>query len=242
MLKLTGKKFNFLADERGFIAAYPEGIGGHWNDFRNDPIDYSHREKVDDTGFISALIEKLAAEYPVDAQKVFVTGIFNGGFMSFRLVCELSEKIKGIAAVSATHPIDAEGRCRPARSVNIMIINGTDDPLVPYNGGFVEILGRRRGRIMSTDDTLRFWVGADKCAGEPVIEDLPDNNANDGTRVRKISYPSCTGNARVILYSVLGGGHTWPGGIQYLPKRLIGITSRQINACDVIWDFFGSIK
>src|SRR5271157_1299288 len=71
MLRLTGKKFNFLADDRGFIVAHPEGIGGHWNDFRDDPIDYSHKEKVDDTGFISALIDKLAAEYPVDARRVF---------------------------------------------------------------------------------------------------------------------------------------------------------------------------
>src|SRR5208337_3461333 len=105
-----------------------------------------------DIGFISALVDKLAAEYPVDAHRVFATGISNGGFMSFRLACELSEKIKGIAAVSATHPVTSREKCRPARSVNIMIINGTDDPLVPYNGGYVEVLGRRRGRVMSTDD------------------------------------------------------------------------------------------
>src|SRR5208337_616682 len=67
MLRLTGGRFNLLADDKGFFVAYPEGIGGHWNDFRDDPIDYSHREKVDDIGFISALVDKLAAEYPVDA-------------------------------------------------------------------------------------------------------------------------------------------------------------------------------
>ncbi len=242
MLGLTKGGFNALADQKGFFVAYPEGIRGNWNDFRSDPIDYAHRENLDDAGFISALIDKLASEYPVDAQRVFATGISNGGFMSLRLACELSEKIRGIAAVTATHPVEAEGKCRPSRPMNIMIINGTTDPLVPYNGGYVEAFGTRRGKVLSTEDTLRFWVEAGKCTVAPVIEDLPDNNSNDGTRVRKISYLSCSGNARVVLYSILGGGHTWPGGRQYLSKRLVGVASQQVDACVLIWDFFSSVK
>jgi polyhydroxybutyrate depolymerase len=242
MLSLTKQQFNTLADAKGFYVAYPEGIGGHWNDFRDDPIDYAHQKNIDDTGFISALIDKLAVDYPLDTERVFATGISNGGFMSFRLACELSAKIKAIAAVTASHPVSMEGKCRPARAIHVLILNGTKDPLVPYNGGYVEVLGIKRGRVISTDDSVRFWVAVNKCAGTPAIEDLPDNNSNDGTKVKKISYGPCSGNTRVILFSIEGGGHTWPDGIQYLSKRIVGNTSRQINACDVIWDYFGSIK
>jgi polyhydroxybutyrate depolymerase len=124
----------------------------------------------------------------------------------------------------------------------VLILNGTKDPLVPYGGGYVEVFGIKRGRVISTDDTVRFWVATNKCPGTPAIEDLPDNNSNDGTKVKKISYGPCSGNTRVTLFSIEGGGHTWPDGTQYLPKRIVGNTSRQINACDVIWDYFGSIK
>jgi polyhydroxybutyrate depolymerase len=242
MLRLTKQKFNALSDMHGFYVAYPEGIRRHWNDFHEDPISYAHDENIDDVGFISSLIDTLAAEYPIDPDRVFVTGISNGGFMSYRLACELSLKIRGIAAVTATHSLSTGGKCRPERPVNIMVINGTDDPLVPYNGGEVMVLGSSRGRVISTDDTVRFWTGVNKCSGAAVVRDLPDNNTNDGTRVKKTSFGPCAGNARVVLYRIEGGGHTWPGGMPYLPKRIIGNTSRQIDACDVIWEFFSSIK
>ena len=126
--------------------------------------------------------------------------------------------------------------------MNLMIINGTDDPLVPFNGGEVMVFGKGRGRIISTDDTLRYWRGVNKCPDSPAARDLPDNNSNDGTRVKKITYGPCEGNALVVLYRIEGGGHTWPGGMPYLPKRIIGNLSLQINACDVIWDFFSRIQ
>ncbi|OHD65713.1 MAG: hypothetical protein A2176_13850 [Spirochaetes bacterium RBG_13_51_14] len=242
MAGLTKNRFNELADIAGFYVAYPEGLKRSWNDFRNDTSSYAHEKKIDDVGFISGLIDRLAAEYPIDKGRVFVTGISNGGFMSFRLACELSGKIRGIAAVTATHPVDQEKNCAPSRPMNVLIINGTTDPIVHYNGGEVTLMGAGRGSILSTDDTVRFWVRFNRCQGGPETQDLPDRDPRDRTRVRRLSYGPCGAGTRVVLYRVENGGHTWPGGVRYLFTGIIGHTSRDINACDEIWEFFSGIQ
>ncbi len=242
MIGLTGNRFNELANSAGFYAVYPSGLGKSWNDLRDDASGYAHREGIDDTGFIAALIDRLAGDYPVDVKRVFVTGISNGGFMCYRLACELSGKVRAVAAVTATNPVGTKGRCRPQQSVSVMIINGTDDPIVPYNGGEVTLLGSSRGRVESTDDTVSDWVGIDACPGVRETRDLPDRDPGDRTRVSVDAYGPCAAGARVVLYRVEGGGHTWPGGRQYLPARIIGRTSRDINASDEIWNFFNGLR
>jgi polyhydroxybutyrate depolymerase len=242
MIGLTGNRFNELADTAGFYAVYPSGLGKSWNDLRDDASGYAHREGIDDTGFIAALIDRLVADYPVDVNRVFATGISNGGFMCYRLACELSGKVRAVAPVAATNPADLDGQCRPLRSVSVMIINGVDDPIVPYNGGEVTLLGSSRGRVVSTDDTVSYWARIDACPGERQMRDLPDLDPGDRTRVRVGTYGPCAGGTRVVLYRIEGGGHTWPGGLQYLPARFIGRTSHDINACDEIWNFFNGIR
>jgi polyhydroxybutyrate depolymerase len=241
LVKLTKGRFNELADRDGFYAVYPTGLGKSWNDFRENRSGYSHRENIDDVGFISALIDRLITAYPIDKNRVFATGMSNGGFMSYRLACELSGKIRGIAAVAATHPVGADTLCHSSRPMSVLIINGTDDPIVPYNGGEVSLFGISRGRNVSTDDTIAFWEKADGCTGGRETLELPDSDPADGTRVTRISSASRTG-ARVVLYRVVGGGHTWPGGWHYLPTTFIGRTSRDFNACDEIWAFFSGIR
>jgi polyhydroxybutyrate depolymerase len=114
-----------------------------------------------------------------------------------------------------------------------MIINGTKDPIEPWNGGEVHF-----GMMMSVAETVKFWVNKNRCTIQPLSIQLPDNGSKDGTSVRVETYAGGKAGAEVILYSVEGGGHTWPGGRQYLPKSIIGRTSRQFNASEVIWQFF----
>ncbi|MBN2077840.1 MAG: hypothetical protein JW838_02670 [Spirochaetes bacterium] len=242
MISLTRGRFNELAERDGFLVAYPDGIGRHWNDFRDDPIDYAHRNNIDDVGFIRALIDAIAARHPVDGKRVFATGISNGGFMCYRLACELGDRIRGVAVVTANHPEGAKERCRPARPVSVMILNGTEDPLVPYHGGHVTVLKRKRGAIVSTDETVAFWAGANACSAAPRREALPDADPGDGTRIERITYRDCGEGTSVILYRIIGGGHTWPGGKPYLSERIVGRVSRDIAACDVIWKFFTSME
>lgn len=242
MIKITRQRFNRLADEKGFIVAYPKGIRNTWNDGRDDDANYVFREGIDDVGFISAVINYLSANSTADAGRVFVTGLSNGGFMCFRLACELSDKICGIAAVTASLPVEMKNRCLPGKSVNIMIINGTKDHIVPYNGGDLIFLGINRGKIMSSEETFRYWARKNGCTGKTRTEELPDTDHKDQTTVTSLSFSSCKSNTQVKLYTVINGGHTWPGGSQYLNSRFIGHTSHDISACDIIWNFFSTIK
>ena len=121
-----------------------------------------------------------------------------------------------------------------------MAINNVDDPLVPFEGG--EIYGHfhrvKLGEVLSVDESVGFWVKRNGCSTTPVMIEEPDRDPNDGTIVTSKHYLNGNEGTEVILYIVDGGGHTWPGGIQYLPKWVIGKTSRDFNASEVIWEFF----
>ncbi len=236
VVRVTRAGFHELAEEHGFIVVYPEGLHRFWNDGR--PIRGRYSD-ADDVGFIDAMIEQIASQYPLDRRRIFSTGISNGGHMSYRLACELSDQIAGIAPVAALLPGHLVETCAPVRPVGVLIMAGTDDPLVPYGGGDVQVGRARRGAVLSAQETARFWAAANHCDAEPLTTLLPDADPDDGTRIRHTVYNG--GDAPVELYTVEGGGHTWPGGWQYLPARIVGKTSREIDACRVIWDFFASL-
>jgi len=235
MVKLTG--FNALADRETFIVVYPDGFENHWNDGRGAQWQ-SHVENTDDVGFISALIDRLSDELNIDAKRVYVTGISNGGMMSHRLGCELSQKIAAISPVASNIPVNMASVWSPSRPMPVLIINGTDDPLERWEGGEIRLGRNTYGVVVSVADTVKFWVDKDGCSSPPVVTQLPDKAPHDGTTVWTEVYGGCEGGAEVVLYAIEGGGHTWPGGIQYLPEWVIDKTSREFNASEVIWQFF----
>ncbi len=233
--------FNEIADANGFIVVYPDGIDNSWNDGRE-----VNASGVDDVGFIAALIEMLVADYGADPERVFVTGISNGGYMSMRLACELADRVAGAAIVTAGLSEALSATCAPAQPVAMLIMNGTDDPIVPYDGGQVDlsVLGERgeRGATLSTDDSIAFWTAFNECADADSAPETALGNAAplDRTRVYVTTYSDCT--APVVRYRIEGGGHTWPGTRQYLPVGIIGRTSRDIDGSAVIWEFFASLN
>jgi len=238
MVELTRKRFDKLADGEGFLVAYPEGVEKHWNDGREIERYRAHREKIADTGFILAMIDHLAQRYNIDPRRVYAVGISNGGMMALRLACDASGRFAAVAAVAATMPADLQPQCNPANRLSVLLMHGTDDPLIPWKGGEIRIGRRHLGRILSAPDTAAFWVKQNRCRRAPISSELPDVEFDDDTRVRRETYRNCGHGTEVVLYAVDGGGHTWPGGRQYLPAFLIGNTSRDIDASDVIWEFF----
>ena len=189
-------------------------------------------------GFLHTLIAALLFEFALDPARVYVTGMSNGGLMAYRLACELADQIAAIAPVAALMPADLA--CAPSRPIGVLVIAGTSDPLVPYQGGAVKALFRERGYVRSADETVRLWAQANGCTAAPKVMMLPSVDPSDSTRIRVTQYEGCA--APVALYTVEGGGHTWPGGMQYLPPRMIGDTSQQIDANRVMWEFFQSIQ
>jgi len=242
MIKLTKGGFNKLADKEGFVVVYPDAFERQWNDGRSGVKyrSYKNVEQVDDVGFISFLIDHLFKEYNIDNKRVYVTGISNGAIMSYRLGCELSDKIAAIAPVAGQMVPTITAKAKPVRPISVLIINNTDDPCIPWEGGEIGLPGfgrGKRGKGISVPASVRFWVEHNKCATLPIITMEEDKDPEDGTRIRKEVYGNGKDDTEVILYAVEGGGHTWPGGYQYLNERTIGKTTKDFDANEVIWNF-----
>jgi polyhydroxybutyrate depolymerase len=242
MVIITRNGFNKLADRDGFIVVYPDGIDQSWNDGRVDQQanDRPLRENINDAGFIAALIDTLSKDYNIDLKRIYITGISNGAIMSYRLACEYPGKIAAIAPVDGNIPYQLLPGCSPSRPLSVLAINNVNDPVVPFEGG--DIYGHFHrvmlGKVLSVKESVGFWVKRNMCTPAPVVTMEPDRDPRDGTRVIKEQYLNGLEGTEVILYAIAGGGHTWPGGVQYLPSWLIGKTSRDIDASDIIWSFF----
>ncbi len=225
--------FRTIAQLEKFIIVCPSGINRSWNDGRPTP---AQKKEINDVKFIDQLITYILNTYHGDASRVYVTGMSNGGFMSSRLACELNSRIAAIAVVGAS--MDKNMAYHPNKPIPIMYIQGTNDPLVPFEGGTMKGAG---GEIYGHEDILKLWAATDHCDNTPVITHLP-LIVHDGTSIIKEEYNNPATGVKVIGYTVTNGGHTWPGGTQYLPKFLIGSISHNMNACQVIWEFFKGYK
>ena len=229
-------KFNELADKENFIVVYPNGIGNNWNDGREDAEMQAHREKIDDVGFVSAMIDAISKEYKIDAKRIYATGISNGGIFSHYLGANLSNRIAAIAPVVGGIADPFYKQFKPEKPVSVLIFQGTADPIVPYDGGNVARTGR--GKIISTDETIKLWTKQDGLKDQPTSSESFDKDKSDGCAVEKSVWSNGRNKTEVVFYKLIGAGHTWPGGAQYLPRLAIGGVCREINATDIIWEFF----
>ncbi|MDD2804942.1 MAG: PHB depolymerase family esterase [Elusimicrobiales bacterium] len=239
MPRLTRSGFERLADGEGALLAYPDGVDGHWNDYRGDEGRKAVRENIDDVAFLAAAADEIAKKYPADPARVYAAGISNGAMMSYALACLAADKFAAIAPVAGALPERLAPACRPARPVPVLMVNGTDDKLVHWEGGYVTgPLGKKKmGRLLPVEKTRDFWLAADSCdAAKKGVVEL-DADPKDGTSVTRENYPACAGGAAVEFLKIDGGGHTWPGGLQYRSRAVIGRTSREFDAAAEIWKF-----
>lgn len=232
--KLTG--MNDLSEAEGFIAVYPQGKDKAWNDGREFKTLFK-KKKRDDVKFLGDVVKKMTDEYNIDDSRVYSTGISNGGFMSYRLAVENPETFAAVAGVVAQVSENLRDKHLPAKPIPVMMILGDADPLVPYNGGEIVVLGAKRDKVVSGGDSLKLWADNNGCVTTPTTTYYDDIDPNDGSIVRREECLSDE-NKDVILLTVEGGGHTWPGGWQYLGEGLVGKTNRDIDASEVIWEFF----
>ncbi len=228
---------NTMAARAGFVVAYPDGIDKHWNDGRETTA-----AGADDIGFVTALIERIRGKRAIDPRRIYATGLSNGGYFTLRLACERADLFAAVAPVMSTFSESLQARCRPARPLPLLLIGGVSDPLVPWNGGELtrgRALGGKGGTVISVHDTIEFWRRHNGCSAGAREIALPDRDPDDGTRVMQTLYDSCKDDAQVMLLAVEGGGHTWPGAPER-PRitRIVGRTSRDIEASEMIWEFF----
>lgn len=221
-------KLSELGRSAGFIAVYPQGSGllsGRlltWN--ARTCCGYAMQHRVDETAFIGALLDDLEATYAVDRTRVFATGISNGGMMAYLAACRLADRFAAIAVVSGELTLDD---CRPTRPISVLVIHGSADLNLPYEGGF-GAKAQARHEVRSVRSALDFWRAEERCPAAPASE-----RAGDVTRER---YAPCAAGSAVELVTIEGGGHAWPGGDRL--ARYLDAPSPALDASAAIWAFF----
>jgi polyhydroxybutyrate depolymerase len=218
-------QFNRVADREGFIVVYPSGIGGHgvrvWHEEEGPGLSR-------DVKFISELIDTLEAHYNIDSTRIYANGLSNGGGMSFALSCTLSHRIAAVGLVASAQLLPFKW-CTDRHPVPMIDFHGTADPETPYRGGTSWVAPGHKG-FASQLIWAASWAQRNKCAPRPTDSRIaPDV-------VRRV-YTRCANGADVELYTIEGGGHTWPGGGHH-PEWFVGRMSYSIDASQLMWEFF----
>ena len=215
--------FRDIADKEGFLLVHPEGtlLNGnqHWN-----VGSFTIGSTTDDVSFTEALIDELANQYAINLDRVYATGMSNGGYMSFLLACQLSEKIAAVASVTGSMTPETYNACNAQHPTPILQIHGTSDSTVPYNGDTW---------TRSIEDVISYWANYNNCETNPTTTALADIDPSDGSTVEHIVYIAGDNGLTTEHMKVIGGGHTWPGSAFNFPG-----TNYDINASLEIWQFF----
>jgi polyhydroxybutyrate depolymerase len=217
--------FKSIADTANFLVLAPQGLNDgtgtpHWN--------ANWGTGVDDISFLSDLIDSISSAYNINAGRVYSTGMSNGGFMSFTLAGQLSNKITAVASVTGTMSALQIPQNTVVNPMPIMQIHGTADGTVNYNGDQY---------FLSVDSVLNYWVAHNNCNPVPTITSVPDINTSDGCTAELYAFTGGDLGAEVLHYKVTNGGHTWPGS-----SVTIGTTNQDFDASVEIWKFFSQYE
>lgn len=228
-----------MAKRERLVLAFPDGAVSPdkrqgWNDCRKDA---TTNPSSDDVGFLRALIERMVREHHADPAQVYVTGTSNGGFMSLRMAVEAPDLIAASAPVAAAMP--AVNECATGRErIPVLFINGTEDPLVKYAGGFVFNNKGDRGSSLPVEESVAWWVRHNGAADRPVFSLFPDTDPDDGSTAEKYVY---SGPAPVVLIKVTGGGHTEPSLTRHyrpLFRMIVKRQNKDFEMAEEVWSFF----
>ncbi len=229
MERLT--QFQRASDAHGFVLIEPDGLYRSWADPRG--VTPASKHHVDDLQFLTTLIDRLPKLYAVDRQQVSVAGMSNGAFMATALACQDSPKVSAVALVAGGFSDQSLASCHPAKPVAVLMIEGDSDPFVPYAGGPMGDRGVAVGAIAG----FHRWAELDGCSSPQTFDEFPDVSRKDDSTAYRFTRGGCEGGVRTELVTVQGGGHTWPGGPQYLPESIVGRTDRDFDATELISTF-----
>jgi polyhydroxybutyrate depolymerase len=223
-------QFNALADVEKFFVAYPNGLRRSFN--------YRDLPEPDDFGFVLAVVQDLLVRHNIDPERVYLVGASNGGFLTYRLLCEAPDLFAGGAVVMAAMPEWITEACTPS-AVPILIMHGTEDRVVPYDSDTIEGPPGVTTPVLPIPATVAYWVAANEAAAAPTITPIPDLDPADGCTAEIQRHESMgAAVAPVVHVRIEGGGHTWPGSETRTVGFLEGPRCNDFAATEVIWDFF----
>jgi polyhydroxybutyrate depolymerase len=228
-IRMTG--FNDVADRGGFVAVYPNGTGPlrgdrllTWNG--GNCCGYAQANDVDDVGFVRHVVTDLQSQLPVDAKRIYATGMSNGAILSHRLACQAADLFAAVAPVAGTLNFSP---CLPAQPVSVIEFHGTADTHIPYEGGFGPA-SLVNVDFASVRDSVGFWASFDDCGAQPQTGSFED--------VEHETWTGCASATSVELYTIIGGGHAWPGGQGGWAGS--DQPTSTISASELIWQFFAA--
>lgn len=234
-------KFDTLADRDGFIVVYPDGYKKYWNDCRKSADYASNVENVDDPAFFRTMVNYFVERFHADATRVYALGVSNGGHMIYRLGLEMPETFAALAAVVANLPVPENLDCQPSqRPVSIAVINGTKDPINPYDGGLVKVMGNSsRGVVRSTAKTMKYWTNLAEVTAPAAAQRLPELDGNPDAWIDRKIWRGRDG-VEVRLYSLHGSGHVLPSRTSTIIDRVFGGAAADMEAAPELWEFFSA--
>jgi polyhydroxybutyrate depolymerase len=237
-----------LGRVEGFAVVYPDGVPGKgllkesrtWNagggvDGWRCTSGRACEEDRDDIRYIRAMLDDLERRVAVDPERIYATGLSNGGAISHRVACEASDRFAAIAPIGGAMQLTTSDACEPERPVPVLQIHGTDDPCWVYEGGESECpVGQRGLKHVPVARTMDEWAAINGCSDGSTTAPLPDPE-DDGTTTVRQTWTGCLATTEHLRID--GGGHLWPNGLQYLGERTVGVTPRDWGN-EVIWAFF----
>jgi polyhydroxybutyrate depolymerase len=228
-IRMSG--FNEVADQNGFLVAYPNGTSRvssdillTWNG--GDCCGYAQQKNVDDVGFVRAIVSDVQSLANIDPKRIYASGMSNGGILSQRLACEAADIFAAVAPVAGTLNFSP---CSPSQPISVIEFHGTTDQHIPYDGG----LGPKslvNVDFASVKDSVGFWTSFDKCSSQPQTDLTGD--------IKHETWTGCTASTSVELYAVINGGHAWPGGAA--GRTDADQPTQTISASQLIWKFFAA--
>ncbi len=232
MADLTG--FDELADEHGFVVAYPTGIDNQWNYVEGIP---GYELQTPDTDFLRALVAELSARYPIDPARVYVAGFSNGGYMAQHLACKATDLFAAYASVGAAGYGGQPANCGEPNPVSILFIHGTDDAVVPFAGLRRESPNGPVTLLASVEETFEYWAYRLRC-GDQIRTSMIPNMLSARMEIHVVDARDCAPGHELRQVVIVGGGHNWPGRPGRLPPEIAGEVNLDLDASRYIWEFF----
>ncbi|MCX6170255.1 MAG: alpha/beta hydrolase-fold protein [Ignavibacteriales bacterium] len=200
----------------GAIVVYPDAKTANWNEGCDCNI--ASRLQIDDLGFVKFLVNKIKKEYKIDSSRIYAVGFSQGGLFAQYIACAASDLFAAVAIEAATFSVPLSENCFPKQSKNILMINGTTDHVLPYEGN----LNDGKFSLLSANAAIKLWAAKNSCSSTPVVEYFQNST---GFKIRKEIYGNCRDAVEVVIYIVENGGHDW-------------FLSPELYAPKVIMDFF----
>ena len=222
-------RFNELAEQQGFIVVYPDGIDQKWRLRKNN------KKNIDDVAFVDNLLTHLHQVRNIDRTRIYATGFSKGGIFTQVLACQLSDKIAAFASVAGSMPVHQQQKCQPLAPVSMLMINGTNDKSVYYQGDEES----QKGALVSVREAVSFWREQNQCPAAPTTNVIfvPENQSSN-SKVKTYAYSDCRNGSEILHLAVVNGGHLWYGGASQDENINKFNKNLGLNSTQIIWNFF----